>query len=94
MTDDVTGKLNEIVHKIKEKKDVGIRYMKSWEREKELRDEGIALGREEGREEGRIEGREEERANTERERKRTDTAENRASIAEARVKELEALVKQ
>ena len=83
MTDDVTGKLNEIVHKIKEKKDVGIRYMKSWEREKELRDEGIALGREEGR----IEGREEERANTERERKR-------AEVAEARVKELEALVKQ
>ena len=95
MTDDVTGKLNEIVHKIKEKKDVGIRYMKSWEREKELRDEGIALGREEGR----IEGREEERANTERERRRADeeairadTAENRASIAEARVKELEALL--
>ena len=99
MTDDVTGKLSEIVHKIKEKKDVGIRYMKSWEREKELRDEGIALGREEGRiegreegriegrEEGRIEGREEERANTERERKR-------AEAAEARVKELEALVKQ
>ena len=58
MTDDVTGKLNEIVHKIKEKKDVGIRYMKSWEREKELRDEGIALGREEGRIEGREEGRE------------------------------------
>ena len=83
MTDDVTGKLNEIVHKIKEKKDVGIRYMKSWEREKELREEGIALGREEGR----IEGREEERANTERERKR-------AEVAEARVKELEALVKQ
>ena len=89
VTDDVTGKLNEIVHKIKEKKDVGIRYMKSWEREKELRDEGIALGRDEGR----IEGREEERANTERERKRADTAENRASIAEARVKELEALLK-
>ena len=82
VTDDVTGKLNEIVHKIKEKKDVGIRYMKSWEREKELRDEGIALGREEGR----IEGREEERANTERERKR-------AEVAEARVKELEALLK-
>ena len=82
VTDDVTGKLNEIVHKIKGKKDVGIRYMKSWEREKELRDEG------------REEGREEERANTERERKRADTAENRASIAEARVKELEALLKQ
>ena len=75
MTDDVTGKLNEIVHKIKEKKDVGIRYMKSWEREKELRDEG------------REEGREEERANTERERKRAEVAEARVKELEALVKQ-------
>ena len=75
MTDDVTGKLNEIVHKIKEKKDVGIRYMKSWEREKELR------------EEGREEGREEERANTERERRRAEVAEARVKELEALVKQ-------
>lgn len=85
ITDDLTDRLNDIVHKAKAKKGVGVRYMKSWEREKELR------------EEGREEGREEERKNTEAERKkaeaarkRADKAEMRADKAEARVRELEA----
>ena len=93
ITDDLTDKLNDIVHRTKAKKGVGVRYMKSWEREKELREEG----REEGRKEGRKEGREEERRNTEAERKkaeaareRADKAEMRADKAEARVRELEA----
>ena len=85
ITDDLTDRLNDIVHKAKAKKGVGVRYMKTWEREKELR------------EEGREEGREEERKNTEAERKkaeaarkRADKAEMRADKAEARVRELEA----
>ena len=85
VTDEVTGKLDDIVHKTKAKKGIGVRYMKSWEREKELREEGIELGREE------------ERKNTDAERKRADQAEsrankaeNRADKAEARIKELEA----
>ncbi len=82
ITDDLTDKLNDIVHRAKAKKDVGVRYMKSWEREKELR--------EAGKEEGREEGRQEERRNTEAERKRADKAEARADKAEARIRELEA----
>ena len=78
VTDEVTGKLDDIVHKTKAKKGIGVRYMKSWEREKELREEGIELGREE------------ERKNTDAERKRADEAESRADKAEARIKELEA----
>ena len=49
-TDDNTKKLNGIVKSTKSKKDIGIAYMKSWEREKELKREG--------KEEGRIEGEE------------------------------------
>ena len=44
VTDDVTRKLDDIVCRTKSKEDVGVRYLKSWEREKELRKEG----REEG----------------------------------------------
>ena len=73
-----TKQLDDIVHKTKAKKGIGVRYMKSWEREKELREEGIELGREE------------ERKNTDAERKRADEAESRADKAEARIKELEA----
>lgn len=67
VTDETTGELSRIVKSTKSKKDVGVRYMKSWERERELREEG----------------KEEERVNTERERKRADDAEARADEAEA-----------
>ena len=73
VTDDLTDKLNDIVHRTKAKKGVGIRYMKSWEREKEIR------------EESREEGREEERKNTETERKRADRAEARVRELEAKL---------
>ncbi|MCR5209698.1 MAG: Rpn family recombination-promoting nuclease/putative transposase [Lachnospiraceae bacterium] len=63
ITDETTRRLDDIVKATKHKKDVGIRYMKSWELERELK------------EEGREEGREEERANTEAERRRADAAE-------------------
>ena len=56
-TDDITRKLDDIVKTTKLKKDVGIRYMKSWERERAIREEG----REEGFEDGIEKGREEER---------------------------------
>ena len=55
--------------------------MKSWERERELI--------EEGRKEGRKEGQEEERANTERERLRADTAEKDLQTAQDRIADLE-----
>ena len=41
--DDTTKRLDEIVKSTKKKKDIGVRYMKSWEREQEL----LAEGREE-----------------------------------------------
>ena len=75
-TDDNTRKLDDIVKRTKAKKDIGIRYMKSWEIEKELREEG----------------REEERSNTERERRRADKAESDLKEANRRIAELEALV--
>ncbi|MBR2185791.1 MAG: Rpn family recombination-promoting nuclease/putative transposase [Lachnospiraceae bacterium] len=40
VTDENTEKLDDIVHKTKAKKGVGVRFMKSWEREKELIEEG------------------------------------------------------
>ena len=42
-TDDNTKKLNGIVKSTKSKKDIGIAYMKSWEREKELKAEGAEM---------------------------------------------------
>ena len=51
VTDDETGLLDEIVADTKSREDVGIRYMKSWEWEKEIRKEARQEGRDEGREE-------------------------------------------
>ncbi len=39
-TDELTKRLNGIVKSTKAKRDIGIRYMKSWERERELKEEG------------------------------------------------------
>ena len=78
VTDETTRRLDELVKATKHKKDIGVKYMKSWELESELR------------EEGREEGREEERANTEAERRRADAAESRADAAEAQVDEMKA----
>ena len=77
VTDETTRRLDELVKATKHKKDIGVKYMKSWELESELR------------EEGREEGREEERANTEAERRRADAAESRADEAESRADEAE-----
>ena len=77
VTDGNTEKLDDIVRRVKSKKGIGIKYMKSWEREREL----LEAGREEGREE--------ERHNTESERRRADEEKLRADAAEAKVKELE-----
>lgn len=56
-TDDNTRKLDSIVKKTKAKKDVGISYMKSWEREREIREEGRAEGLAEGLEKGIVQER-------------------------------------
>ena len=78
VTDDITGRLNDIVHRTKAKKGIGISYMKSWEREAELI--------EEGKRRGLRMGREEELKNTEAERKRTEIERKRADEAEAKLK--------
>lgn len=82
MKDSNTRKLDDIVRGTKAKKDIGAWYMKSWEREKEIREEG----------------RSEERANTEIERRRADEAERElakerehSAALERRLAELEAV---
>ncbi len=54
---DSTKRLDEIVRSTKARKDIGVKYMKSWERERELLETGKAEGIEEGRAEGIEEGR-------------------------------------
>ncbi len=66
VVDENTRKLDSIVADTKSKKDVGIRIMKSWERERELIEEGRKL----------------EQPKIERERERADKAEERADKAE------------
>lgn len=53
--------LHEYVDRIKHKKEVGVRYMKSWEIEKMLREQGWREGREAGEIEGKKEGKKEGR---------------------------------
>ncbi len=56
VNDNVTNKdiepLNNLVIKVKQRKEVNISYMKSWEYEKMIRKEAEQEGREEGIEEG------------------------------------------
>ena len=56
MTDDNTRRLDDIVKVTKARKDVGINFMKSWERERELQERCMAEGMEKGMAEGRQEG--------------------------------------
>ena len=53
--------IHEQVDAVKRDKEVGVQYMKSWEREMLIREEGKEEGREEGREEGKEVGKQEER---------------------------------
>ena len=69
--DETTRRLDDIVKYTKRKKDIGVRYMKRWERERELIEEG----------------RKEERANTEAEKARVDAEQRRADEAEVRAGE-------
>ncbi|MCD8015563.1 MAG: Rpn family recombination-promoting nuclease/putative transposase [Lachnospiraceae bacterium] len=66
-------KIHNMVKAIKLNKEVSLSYMKIFEREEMLR--------EEGRDEGRAEGRMEEQKNTERERIRAEEAERKADTA-------------
>ena len=74
-TDDITRKLDDIVKTTKLKKDVGIRYMKSWERERAIREEARAeaLAEAQAKDQKRIEAAE----------KRAEAAESKATSAEA-----------
>ena len=46
MTDDSIAKIHNLVSKVKRDKEVGINYMKSWEREQFIRREGLNDGQE------------------------------------------------
>ena len=81
-TDELTKRLDGIVKSTKAKKDIGIRYMKSWERERELKEEGREEMREEMQE--KLDSAEERAINAE---KRAINAERRAEAAEKRLAE-------
>lgn len=66
--------IHRMVELVKQDEEVSLGYMKIFEREKMLVNQGIKQGIKQGREE--------EQANTERERKRADAAERRAVAAE------------
>ncbi|MBO4375102.1 MAG: hypothetical protein J5829_08365 [Lachnospiraceae bacterium] len=69
ITDDTTKRLDEIVKSTKKKKAIGVKYMKSWERERELIEEV----------------RREEREKVVAAEQRADNAEARADTAEAKL---------
>lgn len=48
--------IHKLVRKLKQDKEVGINYMKSWEREKMIRDEGVQEGIQQGIQEGMRQG--------------------------------------
>lgn len=52
VTDENIAKIHKLVSKVKHSKEVGINYMKSWEREQMIREESLSEGRTEGRAEG------------------------------------------
>lgn len=52
VTDDSIAKIHNLVNKVKRDKEVGINYMKSWEREQFIRREGLEEGLAEGLTEG------------------------------------------
>ena len=56
VTNQDIAELDELVQKVKQDREVGAAYMKSWERERMIREEGREEGKVEGREEGKIEG--------------------------------------
>ena len=77
-SNDSLKEIQSMVETVKRDKEVSIGYMKTFEMEQLLLDQG----RKEGRKEGREEGRKEERANTERERRIAARERKRAEAAE------------
>ena len=53
--DDNTRKLDDIVKNTKARKEIGVRYMKSWEKERQVREEGLAEGKQIGEKIGKQE---------------------------------------
>lgn len=61
VTNQEIASIHEYINEVKHDKEVGIQYMKTWEREDRIRRESMEKGREEGKKEGKKEGREEGR---------------------------------
>ena len=89
VTDDNTRRLDSIVKRTKAKKEVGVKYMKSWERDRELIENARAEGREEGREEGRAEAREEYRSELDKANQRAEALQKKLQEANALIAELQ-----
>jgi len=67
--------IHTMVKHMKQKKEVDIHYMKSWEWEEYIREKATKEGKEKGIKEGRIEGIKEQQKETEQQRKRAEKAE-------------------
>ena len=76
-------KIQKMVEKVKEDKGVLLEYMKIWEREQMIREEGVEAGKAEQEKET-----EKERQRAEKERQRAQKEQQRAEKAEQEVAEL------
>ena len=77
-------KIHGMVEQVKDDGKASVEYMKIFEKEKMLKEQGRRQGLEEGLEQGR----EEERQNTERERQRADQAEAELEMLRAELNQL------
>lgn len=68
-------KIQKMVEKVKEDKGVFLEYMKIWEREQMIREEGMEAGIAAGKKEGIALGKAEQEKETEKERRRAEKAE-------------------
>lgn len=83
----VNSSLQKMVEKVKEDKGVLLEYMKIWEREQMIREEGMEAGIAAGKKEGIALGKAEQEKETEKERRRAEKAEK--EVKELRKKLLE-----
>ena len=83
----VNSSLQKMVEKVKEDKGVFLEYMKIWEREQMIREEGMEAGIAAGKKEGIALGKAEQEKETEKERRRAEKAEK--EVEELRKKLLE-----
>lgn len=82
-------KIQKMVEKVKEDKGVFLEYMKIWEREQMIREEGMEAGIAAGKKEGIALGKAEQEKETEKERRRAEKAEKEVEELRKKILELQ-----